>query len=56
MSETERRALYLSACVLCKHSLIDHHEASLRCQWRTKRHWWNRAIQCPCEMKPEAYR
>lgn len=51
MSETERRALYLSSCVVCHHSLIDHHEASLRCQFRTKRHWWSRRVQCPCEMR-----
>ena len=52
MSETERQALRTSACVLCSHALIDHHEASLRCQYRTKRHWWSRSVQCSCEMRP----
>jgi hypothetical protein len=51
MNEAERRALHLSSCVLCGHSLIDHHEASLRCQYSTKRHWWSRRVQCPCEME-----
>lgn len=50
MTETERQALHVSACVLCGHTLIDHHEASLRCQHRSKRHWWSRSVQCPCEM------
>lgn len=44
-----RAALRRSACVLCGHTLIDHHEASLRCQHRSKRHWWSR-VQCPCDM------
>lgn len=43
--------LHNSSCVLCGHSLIDHHESSLRCQVRTKRHWWSRSVQCPCEMR-----
>jgi hypothetical protein len=52
MTEVERRALHLVACVVCGHSLIDHHESSLRCQHSTKRHWWSRRIQCSCEMRP----
>ena len=45
MSDREQlttRALHLSSCVLCGHTLIDHHTASLRCQHRSKPHWWSR--------------
>lgn len=45
-------ALHSSSCVLCGHSLIDHHYHSLRCQVATKRHWWSRRVQCACEMRP----
>lgn len=51
MTGTERQALRSSACVLCGHALIDHHEWSLRCQIRAKRRWWFRSVQCPCEMR-----
>lgn len=52
VTNTERQALYTSCCVLCGHALIDHHTASLRCQYATKSHWWSRRVQCPCEMRP----
>lgn len=50
MSTLEQQALRSSACILCGHTLIDHHEASLRCQHTTKPHWWSRRTQCPCDM------
>jgi hypothetical protein len=52
MTETQRRALRLTACVVCGHPLVEHHETTLRCQHRSKPHWWSRSTQCPCEMRP----
>lgn len=52
MTDAERQALRTSLCVLCDHPLISHHWSSLRCQWSSKRRWWSRRIQCPCEMEP----
>lgn len=47
----ERWVLHYGTCILCGHALMDHHEAHLRCQVRTKRRWWSRAVQCACEMR-----
>mgnify|MGYP001613681323 CR=1 FL=1 len=48
--QLETRALHVSSCVLCGHTLIDHHTASLRCQHRSNPRWWSRRVQCPCDM------
>jgi len=50
-ADLERHALQVSACAICGHALITHHETTLRCQHRTKPHWWSRTKQCTCDMR-----
>lgn len=50
MSYLERQALHASSCVLCGHIMFEHHATSLRCQHYSKRRWWSRRVQCPCDM------
>lgn len=50
MTDAQRQALRTTACTVCGHTLIRHHETTLRCQRTTKPHWWSRRTQCPCDM------
>lgn len=52
LGPVQLHALHHTSCMLCHHSLVDHHETTLHCQHRTKRYWWSRSVQCACDMAP----